>query len=153
MWINDFFRCIWRDDAYLMSKVRATDDPRTNRFFEDGMAELKTPDDVPDCFVVIEDAGDVPITRASRRVEERRHAFIVRIATPNKALTRELARLYLAHCEQRFPGSRTEEGNVHSWKLESQRFDTVGGLRLWRGQITVSVRKQRSWLTPAAVVA
>ena len=153
LWINDLLREVWRDDLILTRSIPATDDPHTNRFFADGLGELSNPKDIPPSFVAVEDAGDVVATKASRRLEERKHGFIVRIATPNKALTRLLVQTYLGHLERRLSGSETDQGIVQCWTLESQREDTVGGLRLWRGQITVTVRKRRSWLAPDVVHA
>jgi len=150
MGINDLFRDIWKDDPDLQRYIPATDSPETNRFFEDGIAELSSPADIPPSFVTVEDEGDLLRTRASRRIEERRHSYTIRVATNSKALTRQLVEQYLGHIERRLPRAETDDGFVACWVLESQRYQLLGAIRLWRGQFSVTVRIRRPWLTPVA---
>lgn len=148
MRISDLLREIWKDDAYLQEQVPATDDIRTNRFFENGIAELSSPSDIPPQFVTVEDEGDRPGRRATKRIEGRHHSYTIRICTPRKALTQVLVDLYLGHIERRLVGSVTDEGGVGYYVLDSQRMQKLSGLFIWRGQLTVSVRMRRPWQTP-----
>ena len=150
MLINDLLREIWRDDYYLQEQIPATDDFRTNRFFEHGIATLNSPSDLPPAFVTIEDEGDRPGRRATRRIEGRHHSYTVRVCTPRKALTETLVKTYLGHIERRLVGSVTDQGGVGYYVLESQRYQSLSGLFVWRGQFTCSVRKRRPWQTPLA---
>jgi len=152
--VPDVLREIWRDDFQLLEEIPATDDPTTNRFFEDGLAHFSSASDIPQKFVTIEDFGDLLRTRASGKLEERKASFIIRVSTGRKALTRFLVRTYLGQIERKLSGSVCDAGSICDYVLESQQFSELpGGFRLWRGQLTVVIRTRRPWQTRAVAHA
>lgn len=146
----DVLRWIWQQDQYLMQQIPATEDPTTNAFFEDGLAHLKNTGDLPPSFVTCETFGDSLSQRANGRREMRKPSVLVRIATRRKALTRNLAEVYLGQIERLLRSIDCDAGSIGDYVLETQRFDEIaGGLRLWRGQLTATVGTSRKWLTQA----
>lgn len=152
--LPDVLRQIWSGNLYCNEQIPASDDPHVNQFFEDGIAHIEHPSDLPPRFVVIEDPGDVLRTRAAGRLEERKPSVLIRIATGNKALTRHLTREYLSAIERSLRGAELEQGFVDDYVIESrQSAQVAGGLRLSRVQLTATVRVRRPWQMPDARVA
>jgi hypothetical protein len=150
-YLTDVLRWIWQQDQFLMAEMPATEDPHTNRFFEDGIAHITSSSDMPEHFVTLEDFGDELRTRANGRLEERKHGVVIRICTGRKALTRNLADIYKGHIERLLRSIDCNEGSIGDYVLEAQRFEEIaGGLRLWRAQLTATVRTRRKWQMQAA---
>jgi hypothetical protein len=146
-----------------MSHIPAVDDEETNRFYEDGEGLMRFPGDLPEKFATIEDFGTTVRTRASGKneqgepmeggVQELKASYVLRIGTHSKVLTRKLARSYLADIERDFSRS-CGLGWIGDWELESQSFASAdGGLRLWTGQLTLTIHGRRPWQTLPAQVA
>lgn len=148
-YLPDILRDLWANNAYCQSEIPATLDPATNRFFEDGIAKLSGQGDLPMPFVSIEDDGTITRTRATKRLSENKASCTIRIATGNKALTRNLTREYLGEIEQHLRRRETAEGFIDDYIIESRQFSEIaGGLRLERVQLTATIRTRRQWPTP-----
>lgn len=152
--LNDVLKEIWRLDPWLNAQVPATDSDRDNLFFEDGLGRVDRPDDLPRTFASLNDEGVTVVTKASGRVIEYRAAYTIRIGSPSKALTRQLASVFTGHIERVLRGQRCNLGEVGAYRIENIReLRAESGLRLWIGQLTATIHGRLPWQMPLAVPA
>lgn len=147
--LNDVLKEIWRLDPWLNAQVPATDSDRDNLFFEDGLGRVDRPDDLPRTFVSLSDDGAVPRGRADDRTVEYAASYTIRIGSPSKALTRQLASVFHGHIERVLRGQRCNLGWIGDYTIENIKLvKAESGLRLWSAQLTATIQGRLPWQQP-----
>lgn len=149
--LNDILKAIWSLDPWLNSQIPATSEDKTNRFYEDGLGYITSPEDLPPQFATLNDDGTVVRTKASGRAIEYKSSYNMLIGTPSKALTRQLSVVFTGHIERVLRGQVCNLGTVGAYVIDPQRTTKAeSGLRLWSGQLTATIQGRIPWQLPLA---